>query len=219
VTAAAPPAKTGKLKPERPGRPGRPSRRKLLDLDEVPEEREEPSYEQPEFTDESGIAEAFAPFSSVLRVARKKKRRKPRVEDPEALRKLRRKKKKGLRRREGRIRPSPPLQETNPLAAYLAGEMVPCPVGCGGFSEVVRVSTKEDGSGEVWFECLSCAQRRAFEVPKATADEIKAVFAASEEGREPTCPRHGRSVALRRRGRQFVCPECGVVFSDDAAAA
>jgi hypothetical protein len=190
----------------------------LLDLDEVPEEPAEPAFEAPEFGDDATAAEAFAPFSSVMRITRRKKRRKPRPEDLESLRKLRRKKKKGVKRRE-RIRPSPPLQETDPLAAYLAGEMVPCPVGCGGFSEVVRVSTKEDGSGEVWFECLSCAQRRAFEIPRATPEDIRTVYAAAEEGREPGCPRHGRTVALRRRGRQFVCPECGVVFSDDAAAA
>ena len=113
------------------------------------------------------------------------------------------------------MRPSPPLQETDPLAAYLAGEMVPCPVGCGGFSEVVRVATLESGAGDIWFECLSCAQRRSFEVPAATAEERRAVLAAAEsEGHEPLCPRHGKPVALRRRGKDFVCPACGVIFPE-----
>ena len=111
------------------------------------------------------------------------------------------------------MRPSPPLQETDPLGAYLAGEMVPCPVGCGGFSEVVRIGTLESGAGEVWFECLSCAQRRMYEVPAATPAELASVAAAAEdEARETICPRHTRPVGLRRRGRGFVCPECGVAF-------
>jgi predicted RNA-binding Zn-ribbon protein involved in translation (DUF1610 family) len=93
--------------------------------------------------------------------------------------------------------------------------MVPCPVGCGGFSEIVRVGTLADGRGEIWFECLSCAQRRMFDVPAATAEESAAVAKAGEAGHEPTCPRHGRAVALRRRGRQYVCPACGVVFVRD----
>jgi RNA 3'-terminal phosphate cyclase len=91
--------------------------------------------------------------------------------------------------------------------------MVPCPVGCGGFSEVVRVGTLPNGSGEVWFECLSCAQRRQFILPKATRNENAEVAKAEEEGREAVCPRHKVHVALRRRGRQFVCPTCGVVYS------
>jgi hypothetical protein len=95
----------------------------------------------------------------------------------------------------------------------MAGEMVPCPVGCGGFSEVVRVGSLENGAGEVWFECLSCAQRKAFEIPAATKEENAVVHETAEtEGKEPICPRHTRPVQLRRRGRQFVCPACGVVF-------
>ncbi|MGH7506422.1 MAG: hypothetical protein ACRELX_12255, partial [Longimicrobiales bacterium] len=68
----------------------------------------------------------------------------------------------------------------------------------------------------IWFECLSCAQRRRFEVPAATHEERVAVIAAAEkEGHEPFCPRHGeRQVALRRRGKDFVCPACGVVFPE-----
>jgi hypothetical protein len=92
--------------------------------------------------------------------------------------------------------------------------MVPCPVGCGGFSEVVRVSTRENGAGEIWFECLSCAQRKMFEIPAATPDERKKIFAELESGHEPLCPRHTKAVPLRRRGRDFVCPGCGVRFDE-----
>jgi len=121
---------------------------------------------------------------------------------------------KRRRTRDELVRPSPPLEKTDPLKHYFAGEMVPCPVGCGGFSEVVRVSTQDDGAGEVWFECLSCAQRKMFVIPPATMEERKSIFAALEAGLEPTCPRHTKQVPLRRRGRDFVCPECGVAFPE-----
>jgi hypothetical protein len=121
---------------------------------------------------------------------------------------------KRKRSRDEMVRPSPPLERTDPLKHYLAGEMVPCPVGCGGFSEVVRVSTMESGAGEIWFECLSCAQRRMFEIPPATPDERRAIFGSLEAGKEPFCPRHTKQVQLRRRGRDLVCPECGVSFTE-----
>ncbi|HSJ31402.1 MAG TPA: hypothetical protein VK933_08215 [Longimicrobiales bacterium] len=122
-----------------------------------------------------------------------------------------------LKRRKTRdemVRPSPPLEKTDPLKHYLAGDMVPCPVGCGGFSEVVRISTRENGAGEVWFECLSCAQRKMFEIPPATMEERTKISAELETGQEPYCPRHTKQVQLRRRGRDFVCPECGVAFPE-----
>jgi hypothetical protein len=122
--------------------------------------------------------------------------------------------KKRKKRKDEMVRPSPPLEQTDPLKHYLAGEMVPCPVGCGGFSEVVRISTMEGGAGEIWFECLSCAQRKMFEIPAATEEERRQVFAAVEGGVEPLCPRHSKAVQLRRRGRDFMCPECGVAYPD-----
>jgi hypothetical protein len=112
------------------------------------------------------------------------------------------------------VRPSPPLEETDPLKHYLAGDMVPCPVGCGGFSEVVRISTMESGAGEVWFECLSCAQRRMFELPPASPEDRKHIADAITAGHELMCPRHLKLVQLRRRGRDLVCPECGVAFPE-----
>jgi hypothetical protein len=187
------------MSPARPEVPRK--RRRKVDLDD-------------EFAPAVGFEEgAEGETSTAARARRPRKKRRPSPEERERLAKLRKRRKKMLRRREGRIRPSPPLQETDPLAAYLAGEMVPCPVGCGGFSEIVRVGTLESGAGEVWFECLSCAQRRMFEVPAATEAESAAIASAGEEGHEPHCPRHGRPTAVRRRGRQFVCPACGVVFS------
>jgi hypothetical protein len=117
------------------------------------------------------------------------------------------------RARDEPVRPSPPLTKTDPMAHYLAGEMVPCPVGCGGFSEVVHVSTMPNGAGEVWFECLSCAQRKSYRVARATPDEIARVMESADSG-EPICVRCSRNAILRRRGRQLVCPDCGVIYGD-----
>lgn len=148
-----------------------------------------------------------------LRKRRARERRKLLIaagEDPDARPK---KKKRRKRRTDEAVRPSPPLQQTDPMKHYLAGEMVPCPVGCGAFSEVVRISTRENGAGEVWFECLSCAQRRAFEVPPASPQDRKRIREQAEAGQEAHCLRHGsRIVALRRRGMAYVCPECGVAY-------
>ncbi len=99
------------------------------------------------------------------------------------------------------------------MARYLRGETPPCPVGCGGMAQVVRVSTGEHATGEVWFECLSCAQRERFEVPAPTSAEREAVYATLDANNEPLCPRHnGRWIQLRRRGRDLVCPECGILI-------
>jgi hypothetical protein len=77
----------------------------------------------------------------------------------------------------------------------------------------VRIATLPSGAGEVWFECLSCAQRKMFEVPAPSPEDNKFIQKALESGREAGCLRHGeRHVGLRRRGPHYVCPECGVQY-------
>jgi len=98
------------------------------------------------------------------------------------------------------------------IQAFYAGAQVPCHVGCGGRAEVVRVGTTPDGCGELWLECGSCAQRVRLEVPKASDEEVQAVRRALEDGGEAVCPRHARRAPLYPRGRQLVCPECGILF-------
>ncbi len=101
-----------------------------------------------------------------------------------------------------------------PLRLFYAGEPLPCPVGCGGSAEVVRVGTSDAGGGELWLECASCAQRQRYDVPRAGQAEKRRVSTAVRAGRRTSCPRHAAPVALAPRGRQLVCPACGVVFRD-----
>jgi hypothetical protein len=119
------------------------------------------------------------------------------------------------------LRERPRLQIESPeqiragvIKKYLGGGMPSCPVGCGGIAEVVRVGTMEDGSGEVWIECLSCAQRERFLIQKASPAERQAAAKGMEENGEALCSRHVRPVQLRRRGRDLVCPECGVLYPE-----
>lgn len=109
---------------------------------------------------------------------------------------------------------SPASDRAVVLARYYAGERVPCPVGCGDEAEAVRVSTVESGEGVIWMECEGCAQRERYTAPPATTDERRRVRDLVGEGREPICPRHERPTPLRRRGRQLVCPGCGVRYRE-----
>jgi hypothetical protein len=205
------PRPTRKRPPFAPARPpGRP--RRVRFEDEEPDGAEEEAFEEEGIPVDAGDddSETLPLGAAIPSAIRRRKKRRPTGAAPVAAR---RKKKVKKRRRDAVVRPSPPLEKTDPLGAYLAGQMVPCPVGCGGFSEVVRVGTLENGSGEVWFECLSCAQRKQFVLNKASRAETAEVARAEEEGREPLCPRHSVHVGLRRRGRQFVCPACGVMYS------
>lgn len=100
------------------------------------------------------------------------------------------------------------------LREYYGGDGMPCPVQCGERADVVRVSTNEDGSGVLWVECASCAQRESYHISPPTTSERKKVREMVESGREPSCPRHDPPVALARVGRRLICPGCGVRYRD-----
>jgi len=100
------------------------------------------------------------------------------------------------------------------IRSFYIGGIVPCPVGCGGNSELVRNGTLPDGGGEVWFECRSCAQRRNYRLPPATPGERRAVAEVLATNREPSCPRHALHEPLKRRGRQLICGRCGVRYRE-----
>jgi len=108
----------------------------------------------------------------------------------------------------------PALHQDGMLHLFYAGQPVPCPVGCGGTAEVVRVSTSDSGAGELWLGGGRGAQRQRYEVPRAGQAEKRSVSTALRAGRATWCPRHAAPVALTPRGRQLVCPACGVVFRD-----
>lgn len=98
------------------------------------------------------------------------------------------------------------------LRGFFLGVEVPCPVGCGGRSELVRTGTRPDGGGEVWFECRSCAQRRHYTVPPPTPGEMRSIAEDLSNNRAPACPRHALREPLTRRGRQLLCGRCGVSY-------
>jgi len=98
--------------------------------------------------------------------------------------------------------------------AFYGTGRAPCHVGCGGQAEVVRVGVLDDGAGELWFECRSCAQRARYTTPPASDEERQAVAEAVTAGREPVCSRHAIDVLLQRRGKQLVCPGCGVRYRE-----
>jgi hypothetical protein len=100
------------------------------------------------------------------------------------------------------------------LQRFYAGDQLPCPLGCGGTITAVRVGTLGDGSGDLWLECGSCAQRERLMIPAATAEERSALHTTPAPGEMLVCPRHRWRVALRNNGRQLVCPECGVRFRE-----
>lgn len=172
------------------------------------------------------------PLDDLLKPEKKKRGRPGRPRKRGGLAELMPKRPSRLKRRKGRrsedddadipVAPRPPApRDSMPLeqiradvlARYLLGETPACPVGCGGMAQVVRVSTADNGAGEVWLECLSCAQRERFEVAAPTAEERDKVYATLDAGNEPQCTRHsGRYVPLRRRGRDLVCPECGILI-------
>jgi len=106
------------------------------------------------------------------------------------------------------------MQVGRVLGLFYAGGAVPCPVGCGGASEVVRVGALATGAGELWVECGSCAQRGRFAVPVATEPERRAVESALRDGKDVSCPRHAYRAVLQRRGRGLVCPDCGVRYRE-----
>jgi hypothetical protein len=121
-----------------------------------------------------------------------------------------------------RPKPKPKPLVVEPLEVILSrfynGEQLPCR-RCGSTTEIVRVASTAAGGGEIWTECMSCAQRDHYEVPPATEEEKRQAVNAAELAPEGICPRHRIRVTLRRRGRQFVCPDCGVVYRDLGNAA
>jgi hypothetical protein len=107
-----------------------------------------------------------------------------------------------------------PRKTDREVELFYAAEELPCPVGCGGASEILRVATRPDGGGELWMECTSCAQRKRYTVPRASSQEKKRAQASLAAGDSARCWRHADERLLEKRGRGLICPSCGVLYRE-----
>lgn len=96
------------------------------------------------------------------------------------------------------------------LKQYYAGQQMPSPNG--GFLMLLGVRAGEGGKGVAIFECSVSSLRYEIHVPKATRADRKKVKEEIDAGREPGCPRHGETVRLVRRGKDYVCLACGIPY-------
>lgn len=93
---------------------------------------------------------------------------------------------------------------------HCSGRQVPSPMG--GFLMELGARQEADGTSTILFECKTSALR--FELPLriSTWRERRKVRLQSEEGLDPLCPRGELGPALVRRGRDFFCPRCNIMF-------
>jgi hypothetical protein len=110
--------------------------------------------------------------------------------------------------------PIPLARDKKLLRRYYAGERLRSPLG--GYLDVLGIREAEKGQGQVLLECNASSLRFALMVPKATGAEVAAVKEALEAREEPVCPRHGSYQRLKKSGRKWVCPLCGVSFGKSA---
>ena len=96
------------------------------------------------------------------------------------------------------------------LKAYYAGARLESPMG--GYLEVLGVHSEDDGSARVILECSASSLRFELPIKRATRTEKAKVKKSLEEGRDPSCPRHGEDQRLARVGAYLVCAPCGVRF-------
>jgi hypothetical protein len=87
---------------------------------------------------------------------------------------------------------------------------MPSPMG--GFLELLRVRTEDDGTGTVIFECSASSLRFALRIPAATRNEKAGIKEQQEAGDDPVCPRHQPPLKLQRVGPVLMCHLCGVRY-------
>lgn len=93
---------------------------------------------------------------------------------------------------------------------HCSGRQVPSPMG--GFLMELGARQEADGTSTVLFECKTSALR--FELPLriSTWRERRKVRLQAEEGLDPLCPRGELGPPLARRGKDFFCPRCNIMF-------
>ena len=93
---------------------------------------------------------------------------------------------------------------------HCSHRQVPSPMG--GFLMELAVRPEKNGTSTVLFECKTSALR--FELPLriSTWRERRKVRIQAEEGLDPMCPRGEIGPRLVRRGKDFFCPRCSIMF-------
>ena len=93
---------------------------------------------------------------------------------------------------------------------HCAGKQVPSPMG--GFVMALGLRREEDRTSTILFECKTSALRYELPMRVSTWRERRKVRIQAEEGLDPLCPRAELGPPLVRRGKDFYCPRCSIMF-------
>ena len=93
---------------------------------------------------------------------------------------------------------------------HCSGRQVPSPMG--GFLMDLGVRQELDGTSTILFECKTSALRYQLPLRISTWRERRKVRVQAEEGLDPLCPRGELGPPLVRRGKDFFCPRCNIMF-------
>lgn len=93
---------------------------------------------------------------------------------------------------------------------HCSGRQVPSPMG--GFLESLGTRGEPNGTSTVLFECKISTLRFQLPLRRSTWRERRKVRAQADEGLEPMCPRAELGPALVRRGQDWYCPRCNLMF-------
>jgi len=93
---------------------------------------------------------------------------------------------------------------------HCSGRQVPSPMG--GFLMDLGVRQEPDGTSTILFECKTSALRYQLPLRISTWRERRKVRVQADEGLDPLCPRGELGPPLVRRGKDFFCPRCNIMF-------
>ncbi len=93
---------------------------------------------------------------------------------------------------------------------HCSGRQVPSPMG--GFLESLGTRGEPDGTSTVLFECKISTLRFQLPLRRSTWRERRKVRMQADEGLDPMCPRAELGPGLVRRGRDWYCPRCNLMF-------
>lgn len=93
---------------------------------------------------------------------------------------------------------------------HCSGRQVPSPMG--GFLMALGVRQEQGGTSTILFECKTSALRYQLPLRISTWRERRKVRIQAEEGLDPLCPRGELGPPLVRRGKDFFCPRCSIMF-------